>query len=173
VLLFDPFATLGLSRVSRQNSANLQTSSTKLEAVVSELIGAVNQLLVRWATDRCAIRLAVVLNKVDALPTADGYEYPTNLLPHNGTPAGADLHTRCRDALERLGESCSLLAFEQKFERVQYFACSALSSQSGEPATVPGQSPPSLTPAPGLPGFLPGPRDGAGGDWSRAGPGHL
>ena len=126
MLVVDPFATSVLSSCARRGAAELKASSTTLYHVVAELIGAVNQLLMRQAADKCGITLAVVLNKVDALPTAEGYEFLANLLPINGSAFDATHQARCRDALERLGEGRSIRALEQKFKKVQYFACTAL-----------------------------------------------
>ncbi|NLF71434.1 MAG: ATP-binding protein [Candidatus Anammoximicrobium sp.] len=126
ILLVDPFATSVLSHYARRGATYLKASSTTLYDVVAELVGAVNQLLMREAADKCAIPLAVVLNKVDALPTTEGYEFLANLLPINGSAFDANHQAHCKQALERLGEGRSVRALEQKFQRVQYFSCTAL-----------------------------------------------
>ncbi len=91
--------------------------------MVSELIRAVNEIVLDHPHKKCHVPLAVVMNKVDALPTGE-YPYLDRLISNNGSPAAPG--ARCRAALERLGEGPALRALEQKFSRVQYFACSAL-----------------------------------------------
>ena len=120
ILLVDPFATPALAKFGRRFGDRLKASSATLHEVASELIGVVNQMIVRQANEKCQVPLAVVLNKTDALPAKE-YPFLADLVSSDD---GA--HDRCRQALERLGEGRSIRALEQKFETVRYFACSAL-----------------------------------------------
>jgi hypothetical protein len=122
-LLVDPFASPGLKRVGTAADApDLKVSQAPLSDVVRNLIVAVNQHLVAFPTQRCSVPIAVVINKVDALP-AGSAPCLAALAAQNGA---ARVGAPCRQTLEDLGEGPSLRNLELKFSTVEYFACSAL-----------------------------------------------
>jgi len=125
ILLIDPFALTLLADHARQRQSALKPSETSVRSVVGNLIASVNLRLVRRQDEKCGVPLAVVLSKADAFPVHD-YPFLADLCPRDDVDAGEALNSRCRAALERLGEGTSVRALEQKFATVRYFACSAL-----------------------------------------------
>ncbi len=125
LLLVDPFSLPALSNHARHLSAQLKVSKTPLDQVVQVLVNGVNMMLVKQSTDKCNIPLAVVLGKADALPTND-FLFLDKLCSGDGHLDGENIHRRCREALEQLGQGHCIRLLEQKFTKVRYFACSAL-----------------------------------------------
>jgi hypothetical protein len=125
VLAVDPFGLPALAEAARRLKPAVQPSELPLNEAAATLIQAVDALAMSQPTTRCAIPLAVVLTKADALPVDAAHLYLADLLPRPGDPAAA-ASDRCRDALRQLGATNTVRALEQKFETVCYFACSAL-----------------------------------------------
>jgi hypothetical protein len=131
VLIVDPFS---LPAAPRDANPELKPSQTPLLTVVGNLIRAVEQYLKTRRGDKCAVPLAVILTKADALPVSD-YPFLSDLLPGDGRP-GDKLDERCRAAIRRLGGGPSLDALALNFSNVRYFAASALGrmpDRSGKP----------------------------------------
>ena len=139
ILLVDPFSLPGLSDHAHRLAASLQPSEIPFYNIVSVLINGVNQMLVRRPVDKCDVPLAVVISKADALPWKD-LPFLANLGPDHPIDLDNSLYsTRCREALEKLGEGRSIRALEQKFSNMQYFACSALGRMPNGKNTAPFQ----------------------------------
>ena len=119
ILLVDPFSLPGLAS-HRDKSMSQVVSEVPLQQVVETLLAGVNTLLVKQPTDTCNVPLAVVINKVDALPVA---ELPFLSALQTGSEAGTEA---CRQALDRLGANRILPALEHKFTKIKFFSCSAL-----------------------------------------------
>ncbi|MFO1432368.1 MAG: hypothetical protein U1F76_19860 [Candidatus Competibacteraceae bacterium] len=120
ILLIDPFSLAGLASYRERLPVDQEISEVPLQQVVDVLLNGVNTMLVKQPTDTCAVPLAVVINKADALPVIE--------LPFLAAlqPGGSATSADCRQALERLGERASVHKLESKFTRIQYFAGSAL-----------------------------------------------
>lgn len=125
ILLVDPFSLPALSEHGRRLSTELKPSETPFQRIVDVLINGVNMMLVRQPTDRCNIPLAVVISKGDAFPEED-FPFLSNLYSDNEHAVDEAFHTRCKQALEKLGAERSIYALEQKFSNVRYFACTTL-----------------------------------------------
>lgn len=124
LLLVDPFSLPALDEYATRMSGQLQPSKAPFHTVASNLILAVEQMLPDSPSKRCDVPLAVVLSKADAFPLS-GYSFLTGLVASDhANPEG--LHSRCREALCKLGAADSVRLLEQKFKNVRYFACSAM-----------------------------------------------
>jgi hypothetical protein len=124
VLLLDPFALPGLEAHARLLRRQASPSDVPVRDVVSVLVNGLSNSLGLRPSERCAVPVAVVLGKADALPAAE-MPFLAGLCAGGGA-AGADLSGRCREALVRLGGGAATRALEMKFLTVRYFACSPL-----------------------------------------------
>jgi hypothetical protein len=138
ILLVDPFSLPALADYARRLGSELKPSETPFHDVVSVFINGINQTLMRQAGDKCDVPVAVVVGKADAFPTRD-LPFLANLCSAGERSPDGALNARCRAALEQLGEGRSIRALEQKFSRVQYFACSALGRLPDRRNTAPFQ----------------------------------
>ena len=137
ILLVDPFALPLLGSHANTLGAGVNASRTPFGKTVSVLIAGVHQMLQERATDRSDVPVAVVLAKADAFPVRD-YPFLSALLPDESAVSEEALNTRCRTALEKLGEGNSIRLLEQKFKTIRSFACSALgrTPDSGQRASA-------------------------------------
>ena len=135
VLLADPFASPALTEYGRSLGDRLKPSPVPLYDVVAELTGVVNQMLVRAPNEKCRVPLAVVINKIDAVPIEQVPAFAP-LASARPSPT-ADVHRLARQALEQLGERRSVQALDLKFQKVRYFACSSLGRSSDHGDTTP------------------------------------
>jgi hypothetical protein len=137
ILLVDPFSLPMLSSHPNARQKGLKPSETPFQRIVEVLVAGINVTRSIQSSQQCPIPLAVVLNKIDALPTTD---FPfLAALCHPQTHSPSHLHQYCRQALEKLGGQNGIQLLEQKFTDVKYFACSALGRTPQEEDSRPFQ----------------------------------
>jgi len=129
ILLVDPFASALLAPYGRSHAQNLKPSETSLKTVVESLIAGIRAHMtdrdMDKKTGKIKMRVAVVLNKADALP-ADSYPFLEHLCGRNGILSPREKHDLCREALNKMGESNCIMNLESHFTDVRYFSCSSL-----------------------------------------------
>jgi endogenous inhibitor of DNA gyrase (YacG/DUF329 family) len=107
------------------------------QAVVSNLVQLAKMAGI-GENGRKDVRVAVVLTKIDTLPSAT----VAHLLGSPGDSATIRrssnlLHKRCHDVLLRLGYGNELRGLETAFPNLRYFACTALGRDLGSDAAKP------------------------------------
>jgi hypothetical protein len=119
VLVVDPFSLPGLADVEVGGE---HAVATPFEQVVSSLLGVLTTHGVLERGQKSKVPLAVVIGKADALTGT----MAADIADLAGREPDDDSSNRCQRALVTLGGGNSLRALEHGFERMRFFAASAL-----------------------------------------------
>lgn len=127
LLLWDARALPRLVVNSDNTGRNDMPESHLHETVTGNLTQLLDTMRKRSRDDKCDVRLAVVLGKIDELPV----EWRTVLAPSRSKGENASryahrLHEGCLKATGELGWGSMVNGLEQKFSYVRYYACSGL-----------------------------------------------
>ncbi len=120
ILLVDPFSLPAL--MESDGRFDFSPAAFSFHRIVEVLIAGVNQMILARPTDQCAIPLAIVLSKADALPVKE-YPFLQELCPNGQFSRD---NGRIRQALNDLGGNRSIHALERKFTNIHYFVATAL-----------------------------------------------
>jgi hypothetical protein len=127
LLLWDARALPRLGARGDSSGDNDMPESHLHETVAGNLTQLLGTMRRRGRDDKCDIRLAVVLGRIDELPV----EWHSTLVPSRSQGESASrfanrLHESCLDTTKTLGWESMVHMLEQKFSYVRYYACSGL-----------------------------------------------
>jgi hypothetical protein len=130
VLLVDPASLPAIAELASAGVLGVDATDTPFQQVVTSLLGG---LISHGLVDRsrkCAVKLAVVLGKADALATTSAAGLLTQL--ERVPVQDADTSALTRKTIETLGGGNGLRSLEQSFTEVRYFVATAL-GRSADP----------------------------------------